>query len=135
MVTEFLRLNDPRESLLHLRWKLLPFNNLKSEMILHIFYCCRILGQTHGTPRWICRKQHFIVPAQTQQTPVQRLSPESKGDLPYIPLQAGYRIKKQGLTHTWLHATLLWVQCYVTFFTFRFFKFYPSDAIPSLVLH
>jgi uncharacterized protein YbaP (TraB family) len=49
----------------------------------------------------------FVVPAQTQQTYVQRLSPENKGDLLYIPLQAGYRSKKQGLTHIWLHATLL----------------------------
>jgi hypothetical protein len=48
-----------------------------------------------------------MVLAQTQQTPVQRLSPENKGGLPYIPLQAGYRNKKQSLTHIWLHATLL----------------------------
>jgi hypothetical protein len=51
----------------------------------------------------------FIMPVQTQQTHVQRLSPENKGVSPYIPLQAHYRgnkIKKQGLTHIWLHATL-----------------------------
>jgi hypothetical protein len=50
------------------------------------------------------RKQHFIVPAQTQGTPVQRLSPKNKGLSPYILLQADYRcnkIKKQGLTHIW----------------------------------
>jgi hypothetical protein len=45
--------------------------------------------------------------AQTQWTQVQRLSPENKGVSPYIPLQAGYRSKKQNLTHIWLHATLL----------------------------
>jgi hypothetical protein len=42
--------------------------------------------------------------------------------------------KKQGLTHIWLHATLLVTslsQCYMTFFTFRFFKFY-LPAVSSL---
>jgi hypothetical protein len=43
------------------------------------------------------RKQCFIVPAQTQRTHVQRLSPENKGVSPYISLQAGYRSKKQGV--------------------------------------
>jgi len=47
----------------------------------------------------ITRKQHFIVLAQTQWTRVQRLSLENKGVSSYIPLQAGYRSKKQGLTH------------------------------------
>jgi hypothetical protein len=37
-----------------------------------------------------------------QQIPIQRLSSENKGALPYIPLQAGYRSKKQSLTHIWL---------------------------------
>jgi hypothetical protein len=37
--------------------------------------------------------------AAALQIPIQRLSPENKGTLPYIPLQAGYRIKKQSLTH------------------------------------
>jgi hypothetical protein len=54
-------------------------------------------GQENGIPRQFSRKQCFIVPAQTQWTCVQRLSPESKGALPYIPLQAGYKSKKQGL--------------------------------------
>jgi hypothetical protein len=36
----------------------------------------------------------FIVLAQTQRTPVQRLSPENKGVSPYMHLQAGYRSKK-----------------------------------------
>jgi hypothetical protein len=65
----------------------------------------------------VSRKQHFIVPAQTQQTHVQRLSPKNKGVSPYIPLQAGYRSKKQGLIHRWIYlillATLPW--CYATF--------------------
>jgi hypothetical protein len=41
-----------------------------------------------------------------QQMHIQRLSPENKGVSPYIPLQAGYRSKKQSLTHIWLHVTL-----------------------------
>jgi hypothetical protein len=47
------------------------------------------------------------IPAVAQQILTQRLSPENKGVLPYIPLQAGYRSKKQSLTHIWLHASLL----------------------------
>jgi hypothetical protein len=73
------------------------------------------------------------VPAQTQQTPVQRLSPKNKAISPYIPLQAGYRSKKKSSTHIWLHVTSLAIslpQCYVTFFMFQFFKFYLS-ALPS----
>jgi hypothetical protein len=93
-------------------------------------------GQGNGIPTQFSRKQHFIVPAQTQQTPVQRLSPENKGALHYIPLQAGYRSKKQGLTHMWLHTTIVYMQpypqCSVTFFMFRFFKFYlPAMPFPS----
>jgi hypothetical protein len=45
--------------------------------------------------------------ATAQQIPFQRLGPENKGALPYIPLQAGYRSKKQGLTHIWLYVSLL----------------------------
>jgi hypothetical protein len=45
--------------------------------------------------------------AAAQQIHIQRLSPKNKGALPYISLQAGYRSKKQGLTHIWLHTTLL----------------------------
>jgi hypothetical protein len=45
--------------------------------------------------------------AVTQWIPIQRLSLENKGALPYILLQAGYRSKKQSLTHIWLYASLL----------------------------
>jgi hypothetical protein len=57
------------------------------------------------------------VPVQIHQTYVQRLSPENKVVSPYIPLQAGYRSKKQGLIHIWLYLILLATvsQCYVTF--------------------
>jgi hypothetical protein len=65
----------------------------------------------------INRKQSFIVPAQTQRTHVQRLSPKNKEVSPYVPLQAGYRSKKQGLIHIWLYLILLanLPKCYVTF--------------------
>jgi hypothetical protein len=63
-------------------------------------------GQGNGISRQFNRER-FIVLAQTEWTLVQRLSPENKGALPYIPLQAGYGSKKQGLTHVWLCATLL----------------------------
>jgi hypothetical protein len=73
-------------------------------------YCRRLLAEI-GDSEAISRKQHFVVSAQTQQTHIQRLSPENKGVSPYIPLQAGYRgneIKKQQqrLAHIWLHAIL-----------------------------
>jgi hypothetical protein len=74
----------------------------------------------------------FIVSAQTQQTRVQRLSPENKGVSPYVPLQAGYRSKKQSSTHLWLHVISLAIsfpQCYMTFM-FQFFKFYLSLCHP-----
>jgi hypothetical protein len=61
----------------------------------------------YGTLRQFSRKQHFTVPAQTQRTHVQRLSPKNKGVSPSIPLQAGYRSKKQGLVHRWLYLILL----------------------------
>jgi hypothetical protein len=80
------------------------------------------------------RKQHFIMPAQTQWSHVQRLSPEYNEVSPYIPLQAGYRSKKQSSAHKWLHVTSLAISFprgYVTFFMFQFFKFYLS-AMPSL---
>jgi hypothetical protein len=72
-------------------------------------------------------------PTVAQWIHIQRLSPENKGVSPYITLQASYRSKKQGLTLTWLHATLLATspQGYVTFYTFRFFKFYlPAVLSP-----
>jgi hypothetical protein len=64
---------------------------------------CRSLLAETGTLEAISRRQCFIVPAQTQRTRVQRLSPENKGVSPSIPLQAGYRSKKQGLIHVWLY--------------------------------
>jgi hypothetical protein len=54
----------------------------------------------------VYRKQCFIVPAQTQWTCVQRLSPENEEILPYIPLQAGYKSKKQDLIQIWLYTIL-----------------------------
>jgi hypothetical protein len=47
------------------------------------------------------------LPAVAQWIHIQRLSPENKGVSSYIPLQIGYRSKKQGLIHTWLHVTVL----------------------------
>jgi hypothetical protein len=98
-------------------------------------HCCRNPKLRHGTLRQVSMKQHFIVPAQTQQTHVQRLSPENKEVSPYISLQACYRSKQQSLTSIWLHVTLLAIsfpQCYVSFFMFQFFKFYLS-AMSSLL--
>jgi hypothetical protein len=46
------------------------------------------------------------VSAETQQTHVQKLSPENKEVSPYIPLQAGYISKKRGLIHIWLYTIL-----------------------------
>jgi hypothetical protein len=63
---------------------------------------------------------------------VQRLSPKNKGVSPYIPLQAGYRGKRQGLTHMWLHVSLLaTLPPELLASRFRFFKFSFSD-MPSL---
>jgi hypothetical protein len=86
------------------------------------------LKMRYGTMRQLSRKAHFIVPAQTHWTHVQRLSPENQevSYNNYIPLQAGYRSKKQSSTHIWLHVTLLAIsfpQCYVTFFMFQFLSF------------
>jgi hypothetical protein len=70
---------------------------------------------------------------QTQWTHVQRLSPENKVVSPYIPLQAGYKNKKQSSTHIWLYVTPLAIsfsQCYVTFM-FQFFRFYLSALLSS----
>jgi hypothetical protein len=55
--------------------------------------CCRNHKMRYGTLRQFSRKQHFTVLSLTQQTSVQRLSPENKGLSPYRPLQAGYRKK------------------------------------------
>jgi hypothetical protein len=43
-----------------------------------------IQGQGNVIPRQFSRMQHFVVPAQAQQTRVQRLSLKNKGALPYI---------------------------------------------------
>jgi hypothetical protein len=51
----------------------------------------------------IRRKRCFIVLAQTQRTHVQRLRPKNKGVSPYVPLQEGYRSRKQGLIHICLY--------------------------------
>jgi hypothetical protein len=69
--------------------------------------CCGSLLAEIQDSEAISRKQGFIVPAQTQQTHVQRLSPENKGVSLYIPLQGGYRSKKQDLIHIWLYLILL----------------------------
>jgi hypothetical protein len=69
--------------------------------------CCRSLPTEIQAFEANSRKQRFIVQAQTQRTHVQRLSPENKGVSLYLPLQAGYRSKKQGLIHVWLYLILL----------------------------
>jgi C-terminal processing protease CtpA/Prc len=76
---------------------------MKSQMSTQKFN--RILELRYGTLRQFSWKQCFIVLAQTQWTQVQRQSLENKGVSPDIPLQVGYRSKKQGLTHMWLHAS------------------------------
>jgi hypothetical protein len=48
-------------------------------------------SQRDGATRQFSRKQHFIEPAQTKWTHIQRLSAENKEDLLCIPLQADYR--------------------------------------------
>jgi hypothetical protein len=59
--------------------------------------CCGNLKLSYRTLRQLSRKQCFIVPAQTQQTHVKRLSPENKGVSPYMPWQTAYRSKHQDL--------------------------------------
>jgi hypothetical protein len=81
--------------------------------------CHGTLELRYGTLRQFSRKQSFMVPAQTQRTCVQRLSPKNKEVSLYTSLQTGYTSKKQSSTHTWLHVTslaILFSQCYVTFF-------------------
>jgi hypothetical protein len=54
------------------------------------------------------KEEIFIsMPATAKQIHIQRLSPENKGVSAYIRLQASCKSKKEGLTHIWLHATLL----------------------------
>jgi hypothetical protein len=80
---------------------------LSTGLIIFLQIIAGVCYLRYGTLEAISRKQHFFVPAQTQRTHVQRLSPENKGVSPYIPLQAGYRSKKQDLIHIWLCLILL----------------------------
>jgi hypothetical protein len=66
--------------------------------------CYRNLEQRYGTLR-LFRKEYLL--ACCQRIQIQSLSHKNKGFSPYIPLRAGYRSKKPGVTHIWLHATLL----------------------------
>jgi hypothetical protein len=67
------------------------------ENHLKVLKCCGIFKQGNGTPRLFRGNA-----SSGSVIHIQRLSPENKGALPYIPLQAGYKSKKQSLTHTWL---------------------------------
>jgi hypothetical protein len=69
--------------------------------------CCRIFKQGNGTPKAFQETVFISMPAMAQQIPIQRLSLKNKVALPYIPLQAVYRSKKQSLTHIWLYSSLL----------------------------
>jgi hypothetical protein len=66
-------------------------------------HCWRNRKLRYGTLRLFNKKQCFIVPAQTQQTRVQRLNLENKGVSPYISLQASHRNKKATYGCMWLH--------------------------------
>jgi hypothetical protein len=54
----------------------------------------RNVAEIRDSLRQFSRRQHFIVPVQTQQNRAQRLSPKNKGVSPYIPLQASNRGNK-----------------------------------------
>jgi hypothetical protein len=98
-------------------------------------YCCGSLLAEIRVSEADSQEATFTVPTQTQRTCVQRLSPENKGVSPYIPLQTGYRSKKQSSTHICLHVTSLAIsfsQCNVTSM-FQLFKFCLS-AFHSLPL-
>jgi hypothetical protein len=60
-------------------------------------------GQGNGTPR----QQEATFYCAGTDSGDSYPKAENKGALPYIPFQAGYRSKKQGLIHIWLHAALL----------------------------
>jgi hypothetical protein len=65
-------------------------------------------SQTHtGDTKSFQEALLIIVLATVQWIKIQRLDPESKGVLPCIPLQAGYRSKKPCFTQIWLHVSLL----------------------------
>jgi hypothetical protein len=96
-------------------------NQLSRKTTEAMCWSCWNLNLRYETVRQFTREQRFIVPAQAQQTCVQRLRSENKRISDCIPLQAGYRNKKQSSTHIWLHVTSLAIslpQCYVTFFMF-----------------
>jgi hypothetical protein len=57
-------------------------------------------------PKAFPEAMFITMPTAAQQIHIRRLSSKNKGALPSIPLQAGYRSKKQGLTHIWLYASL-----------------------------
>jgi hypothetical protein len=72
------------------------------------------------------------MPAMAHWIYIQRLSHENKEVSPCTPLQTSYRAKSK-LSPIYGCMQLYWLlnpQCYVTFFTFRFFKFY-LPAMPS----
>jgi hypothetical protein len=83
------------------------------------FCCRRAQTETERGPTFSGSK--FIKQAAaTQQTQVQRLSPENKGGFPYIPFSAGYRNGGMqlvpyiitchfiGHSNLWGEMTLLW---------------------------
>jgi hypothetical protein len=79
---------------------------IKTTLRFHLTSVSGSCYLRYKTLRHFSRKQLFTVPAQTQQTRVQRLSSENKGVSSYIPLQTGCRNKKQGLIHKWLYLIL-----------------------------
>jgi hypothetical protein len=95
--------------------------------INYIYDCYTNLKLRYGTLRQFSRKKGFIVPAQSQWTCVQRLSPKNKEVSPYISSQAGYRSKKQNSTHIWLHVTLL----AISFSSLSFMSALPSLPLPN----
>jgi hypothetical protein len=68
----------------------------------------------------LVRKQHFIVPTESQWTHVQRLSPQEQRGLTLNTLADSYKSKKQSSTHIWLHVTLLAIPCFQCYVTFMF---------------
>jgi hypothetical protein len=97
-----------------------PSSNALVLVVLSLNELCSEVPHTAPCMQF-SKKKRFIVPAQTQWTHVQRLSPENRGVSPYLSLQAGYRSKKQSLIHMWLHVTSLAIsfpQGYVTLFMF-----------------
>jgi hypothetical protein len=74
------------------------------------------------------------MPAVPQQIHIQRLNPENKGALPYIPFPAGYRSKKQSLTHIWLLVISLATSSSVLcdHFQVPFFKFHLPAILSPL---